>query len=113
MINGGEVVDDEKMYTKYVFKYRHFIHIISHVFFLHNYLSFFSFRYFVHLNNTLFQALFEVASTPDRILKPEVIQRVGLDPKADLTFLNDLTELYGIDVQIPEPTCCPFYEPIK
>ncbi|XP_031560300.1 DENN domain-containing protein 11-like [Actinia tenebrosa] len=85
LINGGEVVDDEKMYTKY----------------------------FVHLNNTLFQALFEVASSPDRILKAEVIQRVGLDPKADLTFLNDLTELYGIDVQIPEPTCCPFYEPIK
>ncbi|KXJ13053.1 protein LCHN [Exaiptasia diaphana] len=82
LINGGEVMDDEKMYTKY----------------------------FVHLNNTLFQSLFEVASTPDRILTSEVIRRIGLDPKSDLGFLNDLTELYGINVQIPVPTCCPFYE---
>lgn len=70
-----------------------------------------SFRYFVHLNNTLFQTLFEVASTPDRILTTEVVRRIGLDPKSDLSFLHDLTELYGINVHIPVPTCCPFYEP--
>jgi len=57
----------------------------------------------------LFQTLFEVASTEDRILTLEHIRSIGLDSKADLHFLSDLVDLYGIDVHIPEPKCCPFY----
>ena len=53
--------------------------------------------------------LFEVASTEDRILTPEMIRSIGLDPKGDLHFLSDLVDLYGINVLIPEPKCCPFY----
>ncbi|XP_068722188.1 DENN domain-containing protein 11-like [Montipora capricornis] len=78
---GGDVTDDEKMYT----------------------------TFFVNLNNTVFQTLFEVASTEDRTLTPEHIRSIGLDPKADLHFLSDLVDLYGINVLIPEPKCCPFY----
>ena len=66
-------------------------------------------RFFVNLNNTVFQTLFEVASTEDRTLTPEHIRSIGLDPKADLHFLSDLVDLYGINVLIPEPKCCPFY----
>lgn len=81
LYTGGDVCDDEKMYTKF----------------------------FVNLNNMLFQTLFEVASTEDRTLTPEHIRSIGLDSKADLHFLSDLVDLYGIDVHIPEPKCCPFY----
>ena len=66
------------------------------------------YRFFVNLNNSLFQMLFEVASTENRILTPEMIRSIGLDPKGDLRFLSDLVDLYGINVLIPEPKCCPF-----
>ena len=66
----------------------------------------------MNLNNSLFQMLFEVASTQDRVLTPDMIQSIGLDPKGDLRFLSDLVELYGINVLIPEPKCCPFYSPL-
>ena len=66
-------------------------------------------RFFVNLNNSLFQMLFEVASTEDRVLTPDLIRSIGLDPKGDLPFLSDLVDLYGINVLIPEPKCCPFY----
>ena len=65
-------------------------------------------RFFVRLNNAVFQTLFEVASTQDRILKPEIIRRIGLDPKADGQFLAELAEQYGINVLVPEVACCPF-----
>ena len=68
----------------------------------------FVFRFFVNLNNSLFQTLFEVASTEDRVLRPEHIEEMGLDRKADLHFLSDLVELYGINVHVPQATCCPF-----
>lgn len=84
LYTGGEVTDDEKMYT----------------------------RFFVNLNNSLFQMLFEVASTQERVLTPDMIRSIGLDPKGDLRFLSDLVELYGINVLIPEPKCCPFYSPL-
>ena len=67
------------------------------------------YRFFVNLNNSLFQMLFEVASTENRVLTPELIRTIGLDPKGDLRFLSDLVDLYGINVLIPEPKCCPFY----
>ena len=78
MLSDGECVDDEKMYT----------------------------RFFADLNNSLFQALIDAASTRDKILRVDVIRKMGLDPKHDRTFLKELIELYGVDVPLEEDSCC-------
>ena len=78
MLSDGECVDDEKMYT----------------------------RFFADLNNSLFQALIDAASTRDKILRVDVIRKMGLDPKHDRSFLKELIELYGVDVPLEEDSCC-------
>jgi hypothetical protein len=71
-------VDDEKMYT----------------------------RFFADLNNTLFQALIDAASTQDKKLSADAIRKMGLDPKHDRTFLTQLIELYEVEIPLEEDSCC-------
>ncbi len=78
LLSNGECVDDEKMYT----------------------------RFFADLNNSLFQALIDAASTRDKKLSADAIRRMGLDPKHDRMFLTQLTELYGVEVPLEDYTCC-------
>ena len=63
-------------------------------------------RFFADLNNSLFQALIDAASTRDKILRVDVIRKMGLDPKHDRSFLKELIELYGVDVPLEEDSCC-------
>ena len=78
LLNEEECVDDEKMYA----------------------------RFFADLNNSLFQALIDVASTRDKLLRSDAIRKMGLDPKHDRTFLKELIELYGVEVPLEDDSCC-------
>ncbi|CAB4000170.1 Hypothetical predicted protein, partial [Paramuricea clavata] len=78
LLTEGECVDDEKMYT----------------------------RFFADLNNSIFQALIDAASTRDKQLSADAIRKMGLDPNKDRTFLNQLIELYGVDIPLEEESCC-------
>lgn len=71
------------------------------------YILLFHFRFFVDLNNHLFESLIEVASTHDKVLNADKMRRMGMDPKHDRTFLSQLIELYGIDIHIEQHSCCP------
>lgn len=79
LFNGGEVVDDEKMYA----------------------------RFFADLNNHLFESLIEVSSTRDKVINAETMRKMGFDPKNDRTFFLQLIELYGIDIHFQQDSCCP------
>ncbi|XP_042563006.1 DENN domain-containing protein 11-like [Clupea harengus] len=64
--------------------------------------------FFSELNTKIFQTLLEVASSVDRALTEQHMQRMGLDPKADHKFLVDILETYGIDVMLMIDTSCCF-----
>lgn len=66
-------------------------------------------RFFSELNTKIFQTLLEVASSVDRALTEQHMQRMGLDPKADHKFLVDILETYGIDVMLMIDTSCCFW----
>lgn len=78
LISDGECIDDEKMYAKF----------------------------FSDLNNSLFQAIIDAASTSDKRLAFDAIRKMGMHPKSDLTFLEQLIELHGVDVQLEKDSCC-------
>jgi hypothetical protein len=63
-------------------------------------------RFFADLNNSIFQALIDVASTRDKQLSAAAIRKMGLDPNKDRTFLSQLIELYGVDIPLEEESCC-------
>ena len=78
LISDGECIDDEKMYAKF----------------------------FSDLNNSLFQTIIDAASTRDKRLAFDAIRKMGMHPKSDITFLEQLIELHGVDVQLEKDSCC-------
>ncbi|XP_057291637.1 DENN domain-containing protein 11-like [Hydractinia symbiolongicarpus] len=78
LISGGEVVEDEKMYT----------------------------RFFIEQNNRLFKILYEISSREDRTLTVDHVHEMGLDPSGDRVFLTELADLYNIRVNFPDLSCC-------
>lgn len=60
-------------------------------------------RFFMEQNNRIFQILSEVEASADHTLAAEHVTAMGLDPQADRTFLEDLLEVYGIDVMLVSP----------
>ncbi|XP_038857419.1 DENN domain-containing protein 11-like isoform X2 [Salvelinus namaycush] len=64
--------------------------------------------FFMEQNNRIFQTLSEVEASADHTLTAEHVRAMGLDPQADRTFLEDLLEVYGIDVMLViDNPCCP------
>lgn len=64
-------------------------------------------RFFMELNNRIFQMLSEVASSADPTLTAEHVRAMGLDPQGDQAFLVDLLEIYGIDAMLViDNPCC-------
>ena len=63
-------------------------------------------RFFADLNNSIFQALIDAASTRGKQLSSDAIRKMGLDPNKDRTFLSRLIELYGVDIPLEEESCC-------
>lgn len=67
-----------------------------------------SHRFFMELNNRIFQTLSEVAGSADPTLTVDHVRAMGLDPQGDRSFLADLLEVYGIDVTlVVDNLCCP------
>ena len=72
-------------------------------------LSLLSFRFFMELNNRIFQTLSEVAGSLDPTLSADHVRSMGLDPQGDRSFLVDLLEVYGFDVTLViDNPCCPW-----
>lgn len=64
-------------------------------------------RFFLEQNNRIFQALSEVAGSPDPTLTQESVRAMGLDPHGDRLFLLHLLEVYGYDtLLVSEQLCC-------
>lgn len=64
-------------------------------------------RFFMELNNRIFQTLSEVAGSHDPTLTSEHMRAMGLDPQGDHSFLVHLLEVYGIDVTLViDNLCC-------
>lgn len=64
--------------------------------------------FFTQLNTLLFQTLFDASLCGDRSLTSESFKELGLDPVGDRLFLEELADLYGIDVtMIVDNVCCP------
>lgn len=67
----------------------------------------FFFRFFMELNNRIFQILSEVAGSADPTLTADHVRAMGLDPQGDRSFLLDLLDVYGIDVGlVVDNLCC-------
>lgn len=65
-------------------------------------------RFFMELNERLFQTLLDISMSPDRQLTSDHMKAIGLDPVGDRTFLMELVEHYGIDVVLMvDNPCCP------
>ena len=65
-------------------------------------------RFFMERNNRIFQTLSEVEASADHTLTAEHVRAMGLDRQADRTFLEDLLQVYGIDVMLViDNPCCP------
>lgn len=64
-------------------------------------------RFFLEQNNRIFQALSEVAGSPDPTLTQESVRAMGLDPHGDRLFLLHLLEVYGYDtLLVSQQLCC-------
>uniref|UniRef100_A0A8C7Q677 DENN domain-containing protein 11 n=1 Tax=Oncorhynchus mykiss TaxID=8022 RepID=A0A8C7Q677_ONCMY len=64
--------------------------------------------FFMERNNRIFQTLSEVEASADHTLTAEHVRAMGLDRQADRTFLEDLLQVYGIDVMLViDNPCCP------
>jgi len=64
--------------------------------------------FFSELNTHLFQTLFDASVSGDRTLTSDALIDLGLDPIGDRVFLEELADLYGIDVTlILDNVCCP------
>lgn len=71
-------------------------------------LSLIPFRFFMELNNRIFQTLSEVAGSIDPTLTADHVRAMGLDPQGDRSFLVDLLEVYGFDITLViDNLCCP------
>lgn len=67
------------------------------------------FRFFMELNNRIFQTLSEVAGSIDPTLTADHVRAMGLDPQGDRSFLVDLLEVYGFDITLViDNPCCPW-----
>lgn len=65
-------------------------------------------RYFEELNRKVFQALLDVSESEDKSLTTDEIKNLGFDPSADRTFLLELAETYGVDINMDmDNLCCP------
>ncbi|XP_024150466.1 DENN domain-containing protein 11 [Oryzias melastigma] len=63
--------------------------------------------FFLEQNNRIFQALSEVAASPDPTVTQESVRAMGLDPHGDRLFLLHLLEIYGYDtLMVSEQLCC-------
>uniref|UniRef100_A0A8C7N2E2 DENN domain-containing protein 11 n=1 Tax=Oncorhynchus kisutch TaxID=8019 RepID=A0A8C7N2E2_ONCKI len=63
---------------------------------------------YITVTNRIFQTLSEVEASADHTLTAEHVRAMGLDPEADRTFLEDLLQVYGIDVMLViDNPCCP------
>ncbi|XP_054896574.1 LOW QUALITY PROTEIN: DENN domain-containing protein 11-like [Poeciliopsis prolifica] len=63
--------------------------------------------FFMELNNRIFQTLCEVAGSADPTITADHMRAMGLDPQGDRSFLEDLLEVYGIDVTLLiDNLCC-------
>ena len=64
--------------------------------------------FFSELNTHLFQTLFDASVSGERTLTSETLIELGLDPIGDRVFLEELADLYGIDVTLVlDNVCCP------
>uniref|UniRef100_A0A3B3VJN1 DENN domain-containing protein 11 n=1 Tax=Poecilia latipinna TaxID=48699 RepID=A0A3B3VJN1_9TELE len=64
-------------------------------------------QFFMELNNRIFQTLCEVAGSSDPTITADHMRAMGLDPQGDRSFLEDLLEVYGIDVTLLiDNLCC-------
>lgn len=57
-------------------------------------------RYFLSLNNLLFNTLMEVSRTPTKLWTRSHMKIVGLNPIQDYEFLSELIKIYGIDIHL-------------
>lgn len=62
--------------------------------------------FFMELNNQIFQTLSEVAASADPTITADHMRAMGLDPQGDHSFLEDLLEVYGIDVTLVIDNLC-------